>query len=119
MTEEPIEAVYRVRAPAAAIRARAEALLLEQTVELPREALRSAFALEHMVGSVLSTEEEGPGCYRVTLAQPALSAAGDPAQLLNVLFGNCSLQPEIELLDVRVPAGLAAAMGGPRFGISG
>ena len=43
MTRDAIEVVYRVRAAAADIDVRIEALLLEQTVELPRSALRTAF----------------------------------------------------------------------------
>jgi ribulose-bisphosphate carboxylase large chain len=119
MTVEPIEVVYRVKAAEAALDARVEALLLEQTVELPRAALRSDFVRDQLVGSVVSVEPIGQGDYRVTLAQPAIAAADDPAQLLNLLFGNCSLQSDIELLDVRLPPALAARLGGPRFGIAG
>jgi S-methyl-5-thioribulose 1-phosphate isomerase len=119
MTGEPIEVVYRVQAAEAALDARVEALLLEQTVELPRAALRSEFVRENLVGKVVSTERIGSGDYRVTLAQPAIAAADDPAQLLNLLFGNCSLQPDVELLDVRLPADLSISLGGPRFGIAG
>jgi ribulose-bisphosphate carboxylase large chain len=119
MTVEAIEVVYRVRAPAAQIESRAEALLLEQTVELPRSALRTAFVRENLVGRVVAIEAVADGEHRVTLAQPLDAAADDPAQLLNVLFGNCSLQPEVELEDVRLPAALAKVLGGPRFGIAG
>jgi ribulose-bisphosphate carboxylase large chain len=119
MTGDAIEVVYRVRVEEPALDARVEALLLEQTVELPRSALRTDFVRQHLVGSVVSKEEVGAGDFRVTLAQPAIVAAGDPAQLLNLLFGNCSLQPEIELEDVRVPDAVAAKLGGPRFGIAG
>jgi ribulose-bisphosphate carboxylase large chain len=119
MDAESIEVVYRVRVGAPELDARVEALLLEQTVELPRSALHTAFVRDHLVGRVLSKEAVGPGDYRVTLAQPAIAAADDPAQLLNVLFGNCSLQPEVELEDVRLPPSLVAALGGPRFGIEG
>jgi len=111
--------VYRVRTTQEALAARTEALLLEQTVELPRAALRSTFARERLVGRVLGTLEVGPGDYRVTLAQPELAVAGDPAQLLNVLFGNCSLQPDVLLEDLRLPPGLVTILGGPRFGIAG
>lgn len=119
MDPEAIEVVYRVRAAAPDLASRVEALLLEQTVELPRSALRTAFVREHLVGRVVGMEEVGAGDFRVTLAQPAIAAADDPAQLLNVLFGNCSLQPEIELEDLRLPAPLVARLGGPRFGIAG
>ena len=119
MTDDEIEVVYRVRASAQALGARAEALLLEQTVELPRSALRTAFVREHLVGRVVSTRPAGEGEFLVTLSQPAVAAAEDPAQLLNVLFGNCSLQPDVELVDVRVPRPLAQVLGGPRFGVAG
>lgn len=119
MTGDAIEVVYRVRAAADDIDLRIEALLLEQTVELPRSALRSAFVREHIVGRVVAIEPLEAEAYRVTLAQPAAAAAGDPAQLLNVLFGNCSLQPDVELVDLRLPHSLRKALGGPRFGIEG
>ena len=119
MPQEPIEVVYRVRAAKADIDARVEALLLEQTVELPRSALRTAFVRENLVGRVVAIEQVGEAEHLVTLAQPRVAAADDPAQLLNVLFGNCSLQPEIGLEDVRLPAALAGVLGGPRFGIAG
>ncbi len=119
MTGEAIEVVYRVRAAAEDIDVRIEALLLEQTVELPRSAVRSAFVREHLVGRVVAIEPLEAEAYRVTLAQPSLAAAGDPAQLLNVLFGNCSLQPDVELEDLRLPESLRKSLGGPRFGIEG
>jgi len=119
MSGEAIEVTYRVRSPAAWLPARAEALLLEQTVELPRAALRSAFVREEIVGRVLATEPAGEDAFLVTIEQPAAAAADDPAQLLNVLFGNSSLQPDVELVDVRVPESLARVFGGPRFGLAG
>jgi ribulose-bisphosphate carboxylase large chain len=119
MTDDSITAVYRVRARESDLPSRLESLLLEQTVELPRSALRPAFARKPLVGRVVGATQIGPDLYRATLAQPALAAGNDPAQLLNVLFGNCSLQPDIELEDVGLPAGLAATLGGPRFGVAG
>ncbi len=119
MTEDEIEVVYRVRTASSALGERVEALLLEQTVELRRSALRAPHVLEHFVGRVVATEPAGTGEVRVRLAQPAAAAAGDAAQLLNVLFGNCSLQPDVELEDVRLPPGLARKLGGPRFGTAG
>src|SRR5580658_4314217 len=119
MAEDEIEVVYRVRASESALGARVEALLLEQTVELPRSALHSAFVRERLVGRVVATGPDEEGGFRVTLAQPAIAAADDPAQLLNVLFGNCSLQPDVEMVDVRLPPSLVRLLGGPRFGTRG
>ncbi len=119
MADDEIEVVYRLRADPSGLDARVEALLLEQTVEMGREALRSAHAREHFVGRVIGTEPVGDAEFLVALAQPAEAAAGDPAQLLNVLFGNCSLQDDVELEDVRIPAPLVRVLCGPRFGTAG
>ena len=119
MSEGHIEVVYRVRSRSADLGRRVESLLLEQTVELPRTALRTAFVRGHLVGKVVGTTEVAPGDFRVTLSQPELAAGADPAQLLNVLFGNCSLQPDVELEDVRLPPGLVGMLGGPSFGTAG
>jgi ribulose-bisphosphate carboxylase large chain len=119
MRDDEIEAVYRVRTEAAGLDARIEALLLEQTVELGRASIPTAYVREHFVGRVIAAEPAGAGEFRVRLGQPAGAVAGDPAQLLNILFGNCSLQPDIELEDVGVPPGLARTLGGPRFGAAG
>ena len=43
----------------------------------------------------------------------------DAAQLLNMVFGNTSLHEDVTLLDVEIPAELAATFGGPRHGIEG
>jgi len=119
MSKDEIEVVYRLRTGAQDVGARADALMLEQTVELPRSALRAALAREPVLGRVLATEPSGAGEFLVTIAQPASAAANDPAQLLNLLFGNCSLQPDVELVDVRLPEPLARSLGGPRFGTAG
>lgn len=110
---------YRVRGAAADIAGRADGLLLEQTVELPRAALHDDLARARSVGRIVSIEQVADGDHRVVLAQPAATAADEPAQLLNVLFGNSSLQPDVELEDLELPERLLRLFGGPRFGIEG
>jgi ribulose-bisphosphate carboxylase large chain len=55
----------------------------------------------------------------VTVAFPAATTAADPAQLLNVVFGMTSLQPDAMCLELELPEALLAALGGPRFGSEG
>jgi ribulose-bisphosphate carboxylase large chain len=119
MAENEIEVAYRLRTPEADLEARVEALLLEQTVELPRAALRSAHVRERFVGRLIDTEACGDACFLVRLGQPWDAIADDPAQLLNVLFGNCSLQDDVELADLKGSPALTRLLGGPRFGIEG
>ena len=119
-SEESLRVTYLVRAPARDIAARAEALMLEQTVELPRStAARDAWVAAHILGTVERIEPAGDDRYRVTIAQPLATVGADPAELLNVVFGNCSLQPDVVLADVDLPDQAFAWLPGPRAGIGG
>ncbi|MFL5516123.1 MAG: ribulose 1,5-bisphosphate carboxylase, partial [Gemmatimonadales bacterium] len=114
-----LRVTYVVQAPPAGIEARAEALLLEQAVELPRAAIRDRWVWDHILGQVELIEALGPSRFRVEIAHPLATTALDPAQLLNVVFGNCSLQPDVMLTDVNLPDQASAWLPGPRLGISG
>src|SRR5271170_3483673 len=84
--------------------ARVESLLLEQTVELPRAALHDKFVLENIVGRLASIKTIGAEKHAVTIDFPISATGNDPAQFLNVLFGNSSLQEHVTLVDFRLPS---------------
>ena len=113
-----IHAIYRVRCDASDIEQRAFALAIEQSVEMPLHAVRKAQVREEIVGRVEAIEACDDG-FEVTLSLSAHSVGGEAGQLMNMLFGNCSLQPDIELLDARLPADLLDALPGPALGIAG
>jgi ribulose-bisphosphate carboxylase large chain len=50
---------------------------------------------------------------------PVEGAGGELTQLLNMLFGNVSLQPGVRLLDFHLPASSLEGFAGPRFGVAG
>jgi len=104
------------------LEARVESLLLEQTVELPRAALRDPFVLENIVGRVASIAALSDSLHRVIIDFPIIATADDPAQFLNVLFGNSSIQSHVLLADFELPAewpGRRHALPGPQFGTAG
>ena len=115
---ERILATYRIRAPEAELRARAEALAAEQSVEMPVAAIRDERILREIVATVESIRPAS-GSAEVVLGIAPATTGHETSQLVNMLFGNCSLQPEIELLDVQLPAGFEQALPGPRFGVDG
>ena len=117
-----LTAIYRVQSNnAAAIRSRAMAIAVEQSVEMPVEAIDEPAVLAEIVGQVDAIAELQPGLYEVKIGlavATVLDAQGnaDFGQLLNMLFGNTSLQDDVVLRDVVLPQGLFA---GPRHGIPG
>jgi ribulose-bisphosphate carboxylase large chain len=114
-----IIATYRLQSPAAEIEARARALATEQSVEMPLEAIRHDEVMSRIVASVEGILDVGGGAFEVKLGIAPETTGGEASQLMNMLFGNCSLQPEVSLLDVDFPAGFERAFPGPRFGIAG
>src|SRR5271155_1423436 len=100
-----LRVTYHVTAATQAdLDARVESLLLEQTVELPRAALRDKFVLENIVGRLVSIAAQGAPRHRVVMVLPILARGAAPAQFLNVLFGNSSIQERVMLADFELPA---------------
>lgn len=114
-----ISATYLMSSTADDVGSRAEALALEQSVELPLAAVRDARIREEIVARVAAVEPVDSGRYLVKLKLAAATVDENPAQLLNMLFGNCSLQDDVELHDIELPPALLSAFRGPRFGIEG
>jgi ribulose-bisphosphate carboxylase large chain len=115
---ERIVATYRIAAPASEAGARAQALAIEQSVEMPLEAIDEPRIHDEIVAKVLDIRPDGTR-FEVDLGIATSTTGHETAQLMNMLFGNCSMQPEVELIDVRFPAGFEASFPGPRFGIEG
>lgn len=119
MDHGPILATYRLSCAPHEAAARAQALALEQSIEMPLAAVMSARVLDAVVARVQGITTQADGSSHVQLALAAETVAGDAGQLMNMLFGNSSLHDDVRLLEVEVPASLAAALGGPRYGIEG
>ena len=113
-----ILATYRITAPESESRARAEALAAEQSVEMPVSAIDDERVLRQTVASVESIRSHAD-YFDVVLGIAASTTGPEASQLANMLFGNCSLQPEVELIDLEFPEGYERAFPGPRFGIEG
>jgi ribulose-bisphosphate carboxylase large chain len=102
---ELLRVTYRLEGDPSEALARAEAIALEQTVEVPRAvAMREPFIAREIVGRVESVEPAADGSARAVIAYPVAATALDPAQLLGVLFGNTSLQADVQCVDFRSPA---------------
>lgn len=111
-------ATYRIHAPETESKARAEALATEQSVEMPLSAIGDKRIHEEIVARVEAIRPHGD-TFEVVLGIAPATTGNEAGQLMNMLFGNCSLQPEVELVDVQFPEGYAKGFPGPRFGIEG
>lgn len=119
MTDSRIQATYRIRSDAASIEARAEALAVEQSVEMPVSAIEDPAVLAGIVGRVDDIRDLGDGEFSVRIGLAAATTGPEPGQLMNMLFGNSSIHDDVSLEDVELPDTVAGAFGGPRHGIPG
>jgi ribulose-bisphosphate carboxylase large chain len=110
---------YRIQSDAASIDARAQSIAVEQSVEMPVSAIAEPGILRDIVGQVEAIEDRGGGVFDVRIGLATVTTGHEAGQFLNMVFGNTSLHPDVVLLDMDVPADLAAAFGGPRHGIDG
>ncbi len=111
--------IYRVASSAGEIEARARSIAVEQSVEMPPHALRSPRVSEQVLGRVEDIAPDGPQHYRVGIGLAMETTGFEAGQLMNMLFGNSSLHPDLELVDVDFPSAAAERFGGPRFGVDG
>ena len=120
LTGRRFEVRYRIRGATRAFAGEAAAAIaLEQSVEVPMDAIFDAAVRERIVGQVLSVEPSAEGAYLARIALAVDTTGDDVAQTLNMLFGNSSMHAHAELLDADLPEPLVKACAGPRFGIEG
>ncbi|HUN39509.1 MAG TPA: RuBisCO large subunit C-terminal-like domain-containing protein [Acetobacteraceae bacterium] len=118
MTDRVV-ATYYVRGNAGSIEPRAAAIAVEQSVEMPLDAIDEPAILHDIVGEVQAIEPIAAGVFSVRIGLAVSTIGNDAGQMLNMLFGNTSLHQDVVLHDVAFPPELSKAFGGPRHGIAG
>ena len=99
-------------------RERALGVALEQTVEVPMDVVPRGYIADEIVGQIEEIGQEQDGQFRARISYATDAAGPDLPQLLNVVFGNSSIQTGIRVVDLDLGA-LAPLYPGPRFGIEG
>ncbi len=119
MTSSRLTASYIVACPERDIEARAAAIASEQSVECPLEAIGEARILDEIVARVVAIEPSDAGRFRVDIAIAAQTIGANPAQFVNMVFGNASLWDDVTFAGLDVPGDVLALFPGPRHGIAG
>lgn len=92
---------YRLRAAdRAEAQARADAIALEQTVEIPRAVVPDGYIAGEILGRVEEIGRLADGVFQTTISYSPDSAGDEITQFLNVVFGNSSIQQGIRVTGI-------------------
>lgn len=94
-------------------------MCVEQTVEFPAQHIECPTIQRDIIGKIENISEAGDGWHRVVISYADETVGEDFPQLLNVLFGNSSILPDITLERVDLSERLKKLFTGPRWGVSG
>ena len=119
MSAERLTAIYHVRESADRIAARALGIAVEQSVEMPVAPITDRNVLDNIVGRIDAIADLGGGVFEVKIGLAVATTGLEAGQLLNMLFGNTSMHPDVVLHDAVLPATVLDAFGGPRHGLAG
>jgi len=115
---------YIITAYGAEARECAEAVALEQSIELPREAVKDPRVSAQIIPDILDLTPvrrlpDGLVQFRLRLAYSTILAGEDIPQFINLLFGNISLKGGILIEDIELPQEILSLFPGPAHGIEG
>jgi ribulose-bisphosphate carboxylase large chain len=114
-----LTAVYHIAADVESVAGRAQALAVEQSVEMPLEAITSEVVRDDIVARVEDISDRGSGIFEVRIGLAAATTGNEPGQIMNMLFGNASILDDVTLVDAVFPAAMIAELPGPNLGIAG
>ncbi|CAF0696023.1 RuBisCO large subunit C-terminal-like domain-containing protein [Candidatus Methylacidithermus pantelleriae] len=115
--EGALRVTYRLACSPAEAQSLAQALLLEQTVELPSHAVGRE-ALEKL-GTIESIHQKGKRSFEVHITYRWETLGGELPQALNVIFGNVSLWKNVRLVKLEPSPCLQGIFPGARLGQAG
>jgi ribulose-bisphosphate carboxylase large chain len=122
MTAPRFTVTYRVTPDdARSIEAHAMDICIEETVEIPYDAIPKGHWEAGIVGNMDSIEPVlgTANTYDVRISYRCDVAGNAIPNLVNVLFGNISIRRGIKITNVEFAKEQIAAFGGPKFGIEG
>ena len=105
LSGERFNVIYGLWGDEAAARGKAEDICVEQTIEFPQDLVTSGDIRKYILGRLESFEPWAAGAWRARISFPVEIAGAELTQLMNVIFGNFSLKPNVRVEALDLPEG--------------
>lgn len=119
LSGERFRVIYGMQGSGEEVRVRAEDICVEQTIEFPRDLVTSGDIRAAIVGKIERMERPGGNEWEIEISFAVETVGHELTQLLNVMFGNFSLKPGVQVKRLDLPVSMLKDYKGPRFGIQG
>jgi len=119
LSGERFKATYKIFLQEKDAQRLAEDICIEQTIEFPLDLIANDDIRGKVVGQIESFIFLEKDIWEATISYAVETSGFSLPQLINVLFGNISLKPNIRLVVLDLPESLLKNFKGPRFGIQG
>lgn len=119
LSGERFRVVYRILGDEKSAYEAAKVICLEQTVEFPGELVPDGDILDKIVGQIENFHKNSEGSFDAVISYAVETAAGELTQLMNVVFGNTSIKPDIRVMSIELTEGILKNFKGPRYGREG
>lgn len=97
----------------------ANAIALENTVEIPRDVVPKGYIEDVILGRVKTIEAETDQTWQATIGYHIDAAGKELPQLLNVIFGNASILKGVKVIKMSFNDDVRSLFPGARFGANG
>lgn len=97
----------------------ADAIALEDTVEIPRDVVPTGYIEDVVLGRVDGITPVQPGIWQAHISYHIDAVGWELPQLLNVILGNASILSGVKAIDLTPNDDLRARFPGARFGAAG
>lgn len=119
LSGERFAVTYHLTGAEAEAYAKAKGICVEQTVEFPVELAPAGDIQSQVIGQLESWQPLAADRFEAVISYAVETAGTGLTQLLNVIFGNTSLQPGVRVERLELSPGLLQRFKGPRFGRAG
>ncbi|MBO6920411.1 MAG: ribulose 1,5-bisphosphate carboxylase [Rhizobiaceae bacterium] len=97
----------------------ADAIALENTVEIPRDVVPNGYIEDVVLGKVVSVAKESEQTYLGEISYHIDAVGTELPQLLNVIFGNASILKGVKVIGFKFNSDVRDLFPGARFGARG
>lgn len=118
--DDRFRVIYRLAAgDEAEARARAKAVAIENTVEVPEDVIPAGYIADIVAGRVEDVVPEAPGFWSAEIGYHIDAVGSDLPQFLNVVLGNASIFRGVKAMGLVPNAAVRSRFPGARFGAAG